>query len=327
MKSLNISYLQSGGLITNYYCSSKCRHCLYACSPKWPKNYITADAAEKNFETIKKLGCTSIHIGGGEPFLNLKGLEKTLIEADNNNISIDYIETNSSWHKDTEETIDILSNLKRYGVHTLLISISPFHNEHIPFYNVKGLMESCKKTGVNIFPWVMGFYPDIDSFDDKTTHDIDEYIKKYGKSYIENIPSRYWIHFCGRANETFKNIYPLKNTESIIKNSSGCTELSDTSHFHIDLFNNYIPGLCSGFSINSEDLGKPLPDDKYSIVNMLYSEGIKSFLNYAQENYNFIPKKSYLSKCDLCLDIRKYLVLDKKIDSLELNPKEYYSNL
>ena len=35
-----IDRLHSGGVITNYYCTSSCGHCLYFCSPKWKKEYI-----------------------------------------------------------------------------------------------------------------------------------------------------------------------------------------------------------------------------------------------------------------------------------------------
>ena len=53
---------------------------------------------------------------------------------------IDYVETNSSWYRDPDTAIELLDRLKRKGLHTLLISMSPFHNEYIPFAKVKGVM-------------------------------------------------------------------------------------------------------------------------------------------------------------------------------------------
>ncbi len=50
MQLLHISSLYSGGLITNYYCTSQCRHCLYGCSPKWPKEYIIKEKAVNSKE-------------------------------------------------------------------------------------------------------------------------------------------------------------------------------------------------------------------------------------------------------------------------------------
>lgn len=39
----SIDRLQSGGVITNYTCTSRCAHCLYGCSPGWPKEYMDRD--------------------------------------------------------------------------------------------------------------------------------------------------------------------------------------------------------------------------------------------------------------------------------------------
>jgi hypothetical protein len=80
-KTLNISHLSSGGLITNYYCSSTCKHCLYRCSPHWPKTFISPTITRQNFQTALALGCTSMHIGGGEPLLNPDGVVSVLQTA------------------------------------------------------------------------------------------------------------------------------------------------------------------------------------------------------------------------------------------------------
>lgn len=99
-KGLHIKRLISGGLITNYYCSSRCAHCLYACSPRWEKRYIDAETTTQNFRKIKELGGQGVHIGGGEPFLNFEGLLAVLEMARSQGVHIDYVETNSSWFQD-----------------------------------------------------------------------------------------------------------------------------------------------------------------------------------------------------------------------------------
>jgi len=33
----------SGGLMLSYKCQAECRHCMYACSPKWAGDWITVD--------------------------------------------------------------------------------------------------------------------------------------------------------------------------------------------------------------------------------------------------------------------------------------------
>ncbi len=326
MKSLNITSLYSGGLIPNYYCSSRCRHCLYCCSPAWLKKYITREKAVDNFRLIKSMGCYSVHIGGGEPFLDVNGLAQVLTAAREENMQIDYVETNSSWYKDEGSAVEMLNRLKETGLRTLLISMSPFHNEYIPFIKVKGVISACRKTGVSVFPWIQEFYPELEMFDENKKHSLDEFREKFGKDYIENIPFRYWIHFGGRAIRTYKEIYPLKPVAEILNASKGCMELTDTSHFHADLFGNYIPGLCSGISIKMNDLGEPLNKDEYPFITVLYNKGVNGLLETAAAS-GFNPGREYFSKCHLCFDIRQYMIKDKKLNSKELQPVEYYDNV
>jgi hypothetical protein len=323
-----INRLDSGGLITNYYCTSRCRHCLYGCSPSWDKQYIDAETTEKNIRKIKSLACRSIHIGGGEPFLNLNGL-KAVVEAVNAlGVHIEYVETNSSWYKDRDSTCQILSSLKESGLSTLLISISPFHNEHIPFYKVKGVIEACRTVNMNIFPWIMDFYGDIDAFDDKHKHSIEEYTNRYGSEYLGELPSRYWIHFGGRALKTFSNILRMMPYQEILSsNQGGCFELGNVSHFHFDLFGNYIPGLCSGLSIHRDDLGHEVSPEKYALLHTLYFKGITGVFDLISAEHGFKPSERYLSKCHLCFDLRRHLVLEWGAPYAELQPLAFYENV
>jgi uncharacterized Fe-S cluster-containing radical SAM superfamily protein len=323
MSKPEIDYLASGGLITNYYCSSKCAHCLYRCTPSREKEYISKEFAVQAFRKIRSLGCYSVHIGGGEPFLNPESLLLVAEAAADAGMGIDYVETNSSWFQTEEKAIDLLRDLQRRGIRQLLISISPFHNVHIPFAKVKGVLKTCRTTGMHTFPWVMDFYSDIDAFDEDKTHSLEEYAQKYGPGYLQNIPIRYWTHFGGRAVETFKKILPLKPLEQILS-APPCREITDVSHFHIDLYGNYIPGLCTGFAIQMDDLGEELSPEKYPLLNVLYKEGIGTFCELAVSEYDFQPEESYLNKCDLCNAIRLFLVKDVGLESPELKPETYY---
>ncbi len=324
---MKINTLYSGGIITNYYCTSKCRHCLYGCSPSWDKKYIDAEQVNFNLLKVRSLGCRSVHVGGGEPFLNISGLEMVLQEAHKKGVGIEYVETNSSWFKDEESAVNLLKRLQQSGLRQLLVSISPFHNEFIPFFKVKGVMRACRKTGIQVFPWVMDFYNDLEQLDENNTHKLEEFEDLFGSAYLRNIPSRYWIHFGGRSLYTFKNYFAEKPLPEILNQSEPCTELTDTSHFHIDLFGNYIPGLCSGLSIRAQDLGNMLDKDKYLFITTLYSKGIKGFLDIAVQEYDFQPDAYYVSKCHLCFEIRSFLVKEKQLQSLELQPASFYDNV
>lgn len=324
MRELTINSLKSGGIITNYYCTSKCRHCLYACSPQWDKIYMDESQAHTLLDKIRSCGCSRIHLGGGEPFLNLPAIKTILQASQEQHVAIEYIETNSSWFRDRESAIQLLKEIRRLGVSTLLVSISPFHNEYIPFFKVKGVMSSARQAGFSLFPWMDSFYSICDSFTDTVATPFSEYQTHYGKDYIHTIYNNYWIHPGGRAHETFKSVYGLHRLENILREKGGCNTLKDTSHFHFDLFGNYIPGLCSGLSINYQHIGRPLPSATYPLITTLYNRGIKGLFDLAVQDYGFTPEDHYFSKCHLCHQVRQFLVLEKKVESLELQPIRFY---
>jgi hypothetical protein len=326
-RDLRIAHLWSGGLVTNYFCSSRCAHCLYGCSPAWEKRYIDANTAKKNLLKVKELGCHSVHIGGGEPLLRPEQLIDVLDAGTSAGVRIEYVETNSSWYKDLSEAVALLRDLRTHGLATLLISMSPFHNEHIPFYKVKGVLQACQISGMAVFPWIEDFYNEVSAFDESIPHELIEYEKKFGEHYIKQAVYRYYLAIRGRAlslAKRFSKPYPVRDI--LRSNSQGCADLTDTSHFHLDLFGNYIPGLCSGLAIERDDLGLPIDKDKYLFLGLLYKRGIGALYNLAKRDFGFVAKESYISKCDLCTDIRRFLVREKGIESADLQPAEYYGD-
>ena len=329
MTELAIRRLTSGGIITNYFCTSSCGHCLYNCSPKWEKRYIDADTAEKNLKTIRSLGCRSVHIGGGEPLLRPDELAAVLGIASELGVSVEYVETNSSWFKDHASAEDFLTGLCNQGLHTLLVSISPFHNENIPFFKVKGVIKAAKRAGVGIFPWVTDFISDLSQFDAGNTHSLKEFSDIFGRDYLLQVLERYWIHMGGRALETYRPLMGQKTFPQVMDESTATcySELSSTSHFHIDLFGNYIPGLCSGLSIAIEDLGKPLSDETYPVLTALCRHGTRGLVKMAEAAIGYKSQKDfYINKCDLCTEVRFCLVQNGYGESKELQPQEFYFN-
>ncbi len=322
---LTIKYLQSGGLVANYYCSSRCRHCLYRCSPAWPKDYIDKETAIENLKTISKLGCRAVHIGGGEPFLNFDGLCQVVEAARETRVAIDYIETNSSWFKDMDSAVEKLKVLRRLGVSTLLVSISPFHNEYVPAKKVRSVVQACRKSGMNVFPWIEDFWPEVSTLDEGRRHSFQEYEDAFGKDYIRQLPNRYWISPGGRALDFIRDIAPLKQVNTILsENNDACAELEYTGHFHIDLYENYVPGLCAGLAIHRDDLGAPLSEAKYPLLTLLHTGGVNRLYEMAVHDYNFTANgKGYTNKCDLCFEIRKFL-FDNASGFHELAPAPHY---
>jgi hypothetical protein len=328
MSVLNIKNLVSGGVIVNYHCVSRCGHCLYNCGPHRSRHYLSAERAEEIFGRIEVLGCRSVHIGGGEPLLDPDGLLAVLSAARRAGMGIDYVETNSAWYVDKARAVSMLADLRAGGLPTLLVSISPFHNAYIPFARVRGVIEACRETGVQVFPWVKAFVRDLDHLGVREAHTMEEFEARFGPGYLQRIPDRYWIHLGGRALETFRNVYPTYAVDDILdRRPLSCARaLSDTSHFHIDLEGRYIPGLCAGLAVAMEDLGGLLPSGKYPLLERLVSNGVRGLYDLACQDFGYRPQREdYLNHCDLCTDIRHHLARSGKGAFEELAPTGFYA--
>ncbi len=319
--------LGSGGLITNYHCPSACRHCLYASSPRRSKKYISPETAERLGATARREGAFSLHIGGGEPLLQPEQLNETVKALRKTGVGIDYVETNCSWYRDYQQAVDILKELRAAGAGTLLVSISPFHNETIPLAKTRGVLAASREAGIGVFPWVDDFLPDLSAFDEQRPHSLEEYEAYFGAGYLRSIPSRYWVSLRGKALLTYRRFMEEQPLERILKTSDPCRSLRETSHFHLDLYGNYIPGLCTGLAVDAEDLGKPLDPERYPFLALLLSRGPEALLETARQQYGFRPAAAYVNSCELCQEIRSYLVLDEEIDSPDLAPAGFYREL
>ena len=194
MAEFKIKRLVSGGLITNYFCASRCRHCLYNCSPNWDKKYIKPRTAEENLRTIRKLGCSSVHIGGGESLLRPDALGDVLEIARQVGVKIEYVETNSAWFKDPDSAMTILLKLRKQGLQTLLVSISPFHNEYIPFSRIKGVIAAARQAAIGVFPWILDFITDLSELDATRTHSLKEFETLFGPDYVMGLLQRHEAH-------------------------------------------------------------------------------------------------------------------------------------
>ena len=189
-------------------------------------------------------------------------------------------------------------------------------------------MQAAATAGVRVFPWVAEFAADMSAFESSRPHALSEYEARYGKDYLRGILGRYWVHLGGRALETFRPLLPTKTLEHILREAEAdCAhELTDTSHFHLDLFGNFIPGLCAGLAIARDDLGKPLSAENYLILTVLNAKGIRGFLDFACREFGFQPiQPGYINKCDLCTDIRFFLVQKGYDLSQELASSGFYA--
>lgn len=327
---LAVTRLRAGGLIASYQCQSACPHCLYRGGPGRSPDYISQDMAGACFAKALSLGGAAMHVGGGEPLADPLGLAGVLAAAAETGMAIDYVETSGSWFDDAAEAVELLSELRSMGLATLLVSVSPMHNGFIPLRKTLGTLEAARQAGVAIFPWQEHFLQDLQAFDPETTHPFAEYLQRFGPDYPAAILGRTWVHLGGRAFDLFAPVLGRRPVDAILAQASpDCRpELTDTSHFHMDLYGDYVPGLCSGLAWRVDDLGAPLDSERYPILATLAESGIRGFYEYAAALEEYVPRPGgYVNKCELCQDIRQHLSARGWFESNELSPPEFYATL
>ncbi len=322
-----IGSLHSGGLITNYQCSASCRHCLYRSGPSRDKSYMGEETLRNLLRKGAGLGCLSYHIGGGEPFLNRRGLYRVLEIMAEEGIGLDYLETNASWYGDRESAVAVLDELASRGCGTLMISVCPFHNEFIPLSKMEGVIEACQSRGMGYFVWQEQYYRHLAALDREIPHSFEEMSDIWGSDYLLRTGKRFGLTMNGRALETFRAYLPHRRAEEILReNPDPCVELEGTDHFHFDLYGNYIPPGCTGLQVYWQDLGGELPREAYPHYLMLREEGIGGLYPYALARGYENPERGYVSKCDLCESIRRFLLETTPAPPFrDLGPLEYYT--
>ncbi len=315
-----------GGFIVTYACSAACGHCLYRSSGRRDKAYATPAAATAVFHTARRLGCRSMHVGGGEPFLRPDALLAVLDAARAEDVAIEYVETNSSWFTDEAAAMPLLRELRQRGCNRLLVSMDPFHNGFVPFRKVKGVMAACKRAGVEVFPWQMEFYDEVNGLDDSRTHDLAEYTAAYGPDYVPGLLRRYRLTPGGRMLDTFRPFLAKRPAAAVLAAApDACPNLAEAHHFHLDLAGHYVPPGCIGLAVALDDLGAPLTPERYPTYTLLHRNGLRGLHSLAAAQ-GFVPARpdGYVSHCELCAEIRGWLLAREPGRRPDLAPAEFY---
>ena len=112
----------SCGVILSYRCTIECRHCMYACSPKW-REWISKEQLTQLLHQLAgkiepapygpgSVGLNhGLHFTGGEPFLDFDLLLEGTKMADELGIPSTFVETNCYWCTADDTTRDKLEQL------------------------------------------------------------------------------------------------------------------------------------------------------------------------------------------------------------------------
>jgi len=326
---INRSKLSHSGIITNYVCNAECRHCMYMSSPKCKKDFITEAVAESIVKTLAESGTRSVHIGGGEPFINFDALCNVLRALKKHGVWVDYIETNAFWCSDESIISKRLAAVKTLGVECVMASVDPFHIEFVPLARPLLLCKMLESLGMDYFIWQERYLHKLIKLDHGRAYGHDELKQIIGEDYVTETAKEYGLGINGRALTIAVDIYGKQPHEVILNQRTSCASLFSTSHCHIDLYGNVIPSGCPGISIELGDFirfanGEKMTDEtKYPVVSKLISGGLNELYKYAAA-LGFIPDESgYATPCALCVDIRAYL--DKVKPSYDVAPDCFYN--
>ena len=297
--------LRNGGIIANYKCTAACRHCLYACSPDLHAGYVTKEKITEICSLLKKGRIGSVHIGGGEPFLEFPGLLSAVRSLAEAGIQLDYIETNAFWAANPERD-EYITKLIDEGVQALCISVDPFHAEHVPWGLPLELADACEKSGMGYFLWKKEFVRPLSRLDKNKSHTREELETAVSPDYIGRTASAYGIRFGGRAVNIEEEYGSRKPAEALLDDIP-CNDLVSTGHFHVDMDGCFIPPGCTGLRLPLEEALAGTKAGKYPVYETLCAGGIAALYELAGRR-GFLPEgKGYTSKCNLCFRIRKFL--------------------
>jgi len=339
METMKIPRPISGGLMLSYKCPAECRHCMYACSPTWAGDWIRVEQLERFLPQLAQVIAPSpygpqymslnhgLHFSGGEPFMNFKLLLKAVEMAETLKIPSTFVETNCYWCKTDQLTTERLRSLREKGLKGIMISVNPFYAEYVPFERTDRCIRISQEVfGQNVMVYQLEYYHRFKHLGISGRLSIDEYLKLAGE---QSLTERVELFLMGRAAQKLKGLYPGYPAKRFM--SAPCQpDFLRSWHNHFDNYGNFMPGYCGGISLGSwfelDRLVKEGVDLKNRpVLKYLIKEDMKGLLNFAKDIGYQDLSQGYVSKCHLCLDIRKYLVSIS--DYEELRPREFYAQL
>jgi hypothetical protein len=311
---------------------------MYACSPKC-EDWISEEKLRDILNTIagKIKPCPfgprrvtlnhGLHFTGGEPFLNFELLVKATQISSELDIPSTFVETNCFWCTSDEVTREKLITLKREGLRGIMVSVNPYYLEYVPFERTeRGIRIANELFGENLMVYQLDYYYIFTRLGIKGKLSIDDYqvlVKD------DDLTRRVELFLMGRAAYELQSLYPSYPAEQFFTQPCLPPFLRDW-HNHIDSYGNYLPGYCGGISLGSyRDLDRMLTDGlditDLPIVKYISKGDFKGLFDLARELGYTGLSQGYVSKCHLCLDIRKYLFKQGQFE--ELKPAGFYHSL
>jgi hypothetical protein len=312
---------------------------MYACSPKWNGDWISEEDLGDLLSLLagriqpSPWGAETmslnhgLHFTGGEPFLNYPLLLKAVEIAEGLGIPSTFVETNCFWCKNDAVAEEKLTRLKEAGLKGIMISVNPFYAEYVPFERTERCIRVSQEVfGANVMVYQLEYYHRFKVLGIQDRISLEDYVNL---AQGEDLAGRVELFLQGRAARQLRALYPTYPAHAFFDEPCRPPFLRDW-HNHFDNYGNFMPGYCGGISLghwrNLEELTSEGIDlEEHLVLALLMAEDFQGLLNFATDFGYQESGEGYLSKCDLCLDLRGYLV--SRQDFPELSPKAFYAQL
>jgi organic radical activating enzyme len=329
----------SGGILLSYKCTSQCRHCMYACSPRWTNDWIPEEDLHRVLVQLSerilpspfgadRIGVNyGLHFTGGEPFLNPGLLEKAVRMAHDQRIPSTFVETNGFWCVDDQTVKDRLTKLKDAGLHGMLLSVNPFILEQVPFERTERAVRIGQQVfHENLMIYQTFFYDQFRELDVSGTLSFEQYMQKTDPDdLIESVE----LLPMGRAVYALSHLYRKYPAQRFFGESC-MEELTRGWHIHVDNYCSYVTGYCGGISLGDardiHSICRGIDLDGRPILSALVAD-LRELFKLGSEEFHYEERENgYISKCHLCVDVRRKIA--QETDKYqELRPREFYGYL
>ena len=207
-----------------------------------------------------------------------------------------------------------------------MISVSPYYLEYVPFERTERCVRIASQIfGENTLVYQIDYYIRFKRMGITGKISVEDYVKSADEELARGVE----LFPMGRAGYKLADIYPKYPSEVFLNESCYPPFLRDW-HNHFDLHGNYFPGFCCGITLGDcHDLNKLFTEginlDRLPILSFLVNDDFKGLIEFAKGSGYQELAEGYISKCHLCVDIRKHLAEQDSFE--ELKPQDFYKYL
>jgi MoaA/NifB/PqqE/SkfB family radical SAM enzyme len=139
------SFFSNLEIIVTSSCNIKCRHCIYDCQPTSREKLSNSVIKDLIRQAATISSFRSVVFTGGEAFLEYDILVESIALCEELGLESSVV-TNGFWAQNSQITKQKLKQLK--GLRTLNVSTDSFHQEFVPVYRIRYIIESCHDLGI-----------------------------------------------------------------------------------------------------------------------------------------------------------------------------------